>query len=98
MDFIDEGGSPAVDVTKSQDSVREWIEHLQGSTDDITEISADVEDTKPADPNITLASMYVLAPTSYFDAEEEAARPKRRVVSALMLETPKLPSTGRKMF
>lgn len=91
LDFIDEGGSPAVDVTKSQESVREWMGDLEDSADDITFISADIVDTKPNDPNITLASLQVLAPASYYDAEEDATQPKRKMVSALMLETPKLP-------
>eukprot|EP00455_Lapot_gusevi_P006605 TRINITY_DN12814_c0_g1_i6.p1 TRINITY_DN12814_c0_g1~~TRINITY_DN12814_c0_g1_i6.p1 ORF type:complete len:155 (+),score=32.40 TRINITY_DN12814_c0_g1_i6:74-538(+) len=91
LDFIDEGGSPAVDLTKSQESVREWMGDLEESADDVTFISADIEDTKPNDPNIMLASMVILAPASYYDAEEEATRPKRRIVSSMQLETPKLP-------
>jgi hypothetical protein len=91
LDFIDEGGSPAVDLTKSQESVREWMGDLEDSADDVTFLSEDVQDTKPNDPNIMLASLVVLAPASYYDAEEEATRPKRRIVSSLTLETPKLP-------
>lgn len=76
---IDEGGSPAVDVTKSLESIHAWLQDLSDS-DASTDgnLSPDADFTSRSEEHVSLPAT--------FDAEEE--RQAGRIVRAAALKTP----------
>lgn len=90
LDFVDEQGSPLVDITKSVDSVREWLADID--TDDQTDGSFSLS----PDAKDHMGSEAWLPATSTYDADEE--RLQTRVVRAVGLVTPKLPQPHRRSF
>eukprot|EP00331_Platyophrya_macrostoma_P008503 CAMPEP_0176431878 /NCGR_PEP_ID=MMETSP0127-20121128/15060_1 /TAXON_ID=938130 /ORGANISM="Platyophrya macrostoma, Strain WH" /LENGTH=176 /DNA_ID=CAMNT_0017813941 /DNA_START=73 /DNA_END=603 /DNA_ORIENTATION=- len=86
---VDEGGSPAVDATKSLESINAWLQNLSesdASTDG--NLSPDADFNCHTDEAISLPATY--------DAEEE--RHAGRVVRAIALRTPLVERHTKKSF